>query len=115
MGKQPARRRWMAPIIVLALLSLAVFAGFYLLDWLIERPGRNPAALYGDFQPETISDATGGMAGMMAAVLGIVITVVSIIVQLSAERYTGVAQMFMRDRINISVMAYFVIACVCGV
>jgi hypothetical protein len=115
MAKQTARRRWMAPIIVLALLSLAVFAGFYLLDWVIEAPGKNPASLYADFEPATISDATGGLAGMMAAVLGIVITVVSIIVQLSAERYTGVAQMFMRDRINISVMAYFVIACVCGV
>ena len=52
---------------------------------------------------------------MIAAVLGIVITVVSIIVQLSAERYTGVARMFFRDRTNIAVMAYYVVTCVCGV
>ncbi|HTM22706.1 MAG TPA: DUF2254 family protein [Kofleriaceae bacterium] len=115
MAKQAARKRWLMPIVVLAVASLLVFLGFYLLDWLISDPGKDPASLYYGFQPSTISDATGGMAGMMAAVLGIVITVVSIIVQLTAERYTGVAQMFMRDRINISVMAYFVVACVCGV
>ena len=38
---------------------------------------------------------------MIAAVFGIVITVVSIIVQLSADRYTGVARMFLRDRVNL--------------
>lgn len=115
MRRQPARRRWLAPIAVLAIVSLLVFVGFYLLDWLLAAPGRDPYSLYAEFPSATITDAIPSMAGMMAAVLGIVITVVSIIVQLSAERYTGVAQMFMRDRINISVMAYFVIACVCGV
>jgi hypothetical protein len=30
------------------------------------------------------------------------------------ERYTGVAQMFPRDKVNVAMMAYFV-ACVCGV
>ena len=55
------------------------------------------------------------MAGMIAAVFGIVITVVSIIVQLSADRYTGVARMFLKDRVNLGIMAFYVIACVCGV
>ncbi len=52
---------------------------------------------------------------MTAAVLGIVITVVSLLVQLTAERYTGVAQMFLRDRTNVAVMAYYVVTCVVGV
>src|SRR3954447_26533676 len=52
---------------------------------------------------------------MNAAVFGIVITVVSIIVQLSAERYTGVARMFLNDRVNLGVAAYYVVACVIGV
>ena len=52
---------------------------------------------------------------MVAAVLGIVITVVSIIVQLSADRYTGVARMFLSDRTNLAVMAYYVVGAVCGV
>jgi hypothetical protein len=41
--------------------------------------------------------------------------VVSIIVQLSAERYTGVARMFLRDRLNIYVAAYYVITGVASV
>jgi Predicted membrane protein (DUF2254) len=75
----------------------------------------NPVSHYLHFDPPFITDALSGLAAMTAAVLGIVITVVSLLVQLSSERYTGVAQMFLRDRINVAVMAYFVVACVCGV
>jgi hypothetical protein len=70
---------------------------------------------YVNFDPGSITDAVSSLAGMTAAVFGIVITVVSIIVQLSADRYTGVASMFLRDRVNLVVMGYYVIACVCGV
>ncbi|MEZ4401637.1 MAG: DUF2254 family protein [Kofleriaceae bacterium] len=102
------RRRWLLPIAVLALLALALFAGFYLLDG-------GGVGGYFRFESGMITDALPSLAAMIAAVLGIVITVVSIIVQLSSERYTGVAQMFLRDRVNVAVMAYFVVACVCGV
>jgi hypothetical protein len=46
-------------------------------------------------------------------VLGIAITVVSIVVQLAATRYTSrVADMFFRDRTNLAVMGFFVVACI---
>jgi predicted membrane protein DUF2254 len=106
-----AWRLWLAPMAVLVALALLIAGGFYLFDTLFDGGGRG----YFEFEPSMITDAIPALAGMTAAVLGIVITVVSIIVQLSAERYTGVAQMFLRDRINLLVMAYFVIACVCGV
>ncbi len=67
------------------------------------------------FDPDLITDSLAGLAGMTAAVLGIVITVVSLLVQLTSERYTGVAQMFLRDRTNVVVMAYYVVTCVVGV
>jgi hypothetical protein len=105
------RRLWLWPIAFLVALSLIVFAGFYLID---AGPGGGLGRLL-RFEPEMIVNALPGLAGMTAAVLGIVITVVSIIVQLSSERYTGVAQLFLRDRVNIAVMAYFIVACVCGV
>jgi hypothetical protein len=114
------RRVWLMPIAVLFSVAVAVFAGFYLLDYfvtggpVIADPG-NPASRYATFDAGYITDALSGLAAMVAAILGIVITVVSIIVQLSADRYTGVASMFLRDRVNLAVMAYFVIACVCGV
>jgi hypothetical protein len=111
-------RLWMVPVAVMAAFALLIFAGLYVLDQLVgTAPPGLAAALgrYFRFDPEMITDAITSLAAMIAAVLGIVITVVSIIVQLSAERYTGVAQMFLRDRVNLAVMAYFVVACVCGV
>ncbi|MBP8810999.1 MAG: DUF2254 domain-containing protein [Kofleriaceae bacterium] len=103
------RRLWLWPVALLAAVALALFAGFYLAD------ADGGVGGYFAFESDMITDALPSMAAMIAAVLGIVITVVSIIVQLSSERYTGVAQMFLRDRVNVLVMAYFVVACVCGV
>lgn len=110
------RRLWVLPIAILVAISLALFAAFYLIDFARgDGGGGGPLRQYFGFDGQMITDAIPALAGMTAAVLGIVITVVSIIVQLSSERYTGVAQMFLRDKVNIVVMAYFVVACVCGV
>ncbi|MBC7977853.1 MAG: DUF2254 domain-containing protein [Myxococcales bacterium] len=113
-------RLWLVPIAILGGIALVVFASLYTLDTHVtggisdphptSAPGR-----YVRFEPTLISDALSGLAGMTAAVLGIVITVVSLLVQLTSERYTGVAQMFLRDRRNVTVMAYYVVTCVVGV
>src|SRR5262249_22571943 len=68
-----------------------------------------------NFDPAGVSNAVSSLSGINTAVFGIVITVVSIIVQLTAERYTGVWRMFLRDRINLLVSAYYVVACVASV
>ena len=114
------RKQWLVPIAVLTTVSLLVFWAFYSFDHFItggdvQPPFRTPFGRYVHFDPSSITDAVSSLAGMIAAVFGIVITVVSIIVQLSADRYTGVARMFLRDRINLVVMGYYLIACVCGV
>ena len=101
-------------------IALIAFASVYLLDASVT--GGAPSAAhdgaisrYVHFEPGLISDAVAGLAAMTAAVLGIVITVVSLLVQLTSARYTGVAQMFLRDRTNVTVMAYYVVTCVVGV
>src|SRR5258706_13552331 len=101
-------------------IALLIFASLYTLDHYVTGGASepNPASAVGRyvrFEPSLISDALSGLAGMTAAVLGIVITVVSLLVQLTSERYTGVAQMFLRDRRNLTVMAYYVITGVVGV
>jgi Predicted membrane protein (DUF2254) len=111
---------WLVPMAILGGIALIVFAVLYLLDHHVTggMPPTEPstaAERYVKFEPTLISDALSGLAGMTAAVLGIVITVVSLLVQLTAERYTGVAQMFLRDRRNVMVMAYYVVTCVVGV
>lgn len=53
------------------------------------------------------------MAEVLAAILGIIITVASIIVQLAATRYTPrITDMFFKDRINLTVIAYYIVAAV---
>jgi hypothetical protein len=105
---------------ILGGIALVVFASLYVLDHHVTGGISDPhpdsaVGRYVRFEPTLISDALSGLAGMTAAVLGIVITVVSLLVQLTAERYTGVAQMFLRDRRNAVVMAYYVVTCVVGV
>jgi hypothetical protein len=105
---------------ILGGIALVAFASLYALDHHVTGgpPDARQASAVGRyvrFEPGLISDALSGLAGMTAAVLGIVITVVSLLVQLTSERYTGVAQMFLRDRRNVLVMAYYVVTCVVGV
>ena len=108
------------PIAILGGIALLAFFAFYMIDF-YATGGASPEAAgsaverYVKMEPSMITDALSGLAGMNAAVLGIVITVVSLLVQLTADRYTGVARMFLRDRTNIAVMAFYVITAVVGV
>ncbi|MBX3261357.1 MAG: DUF2254 domain-containing protein [Labilithrix sp.] len=114
------RRQWVQPIVLLAAIALFAFALFYVLDHYAtgvktEEYRGGTARTFFNFSDDHITDAVSQLGAMMAAVLGMVITVVSIVVQLSAERYTGVTKMFFRDRTNLLVLAYYVIACVAGI
>lgn len=121
MQERPSfRKQWLVPVVFLTGAALAIFWLFYTLDFFITGgtgadSSAGPTSHYWAFDPASITDAVSSMAGMIAAVFGIVITVVSLIVQLSADRYTGVARLFLSDRLNLAVMGYYVIACVCGV
>jgi hypothetical protein len=115
------RRNWLLPILLLASLAAATFAVLYAIDQLATGgPSREAAQhdrwlLYFFFDQDRISDSVSSLGGMVAGVLGIVISVVSIVVQLSAERYTGVTSMFFRDRTNMTVLGFYIVACVLGV
>ncbi len=113
------RRQWLAPMALLTALALAVFAALYYADYAVYPPSAPRAGgfldRYFSFSVELISDAASALGAMIAAVLGIVVTVVSIVVQLSAARYPKVATMFFRDRTNRAVISFYVAACVCGV
>ncbi len=104
-------------VALLAAFAVATFAAVWMLDFFVldTRTGVHEGALRQlfDFDAETMQNALGSLAQVIAAVLGIAITVVSIVVQLAATRYTSrVADMFFRDKINIGVMGFFVVACV---
>ena len=101
------------PLALLGGLALTVFFGVYLVDWALLGRRGNPFVELFRFDVDTMQNALGNMAQVVAAVLGIVITVVSIVVQLAATRYTPrIADMFFRDRTNVGVMSFFVVACI---
>jgi hypothetical protein len=114
------KRTWALRVVFLLAIALVVFWTLYSLDFFLTgrvspAPPSNPLSHYLRFDPASISDAVSSLAGNIAAIFGLVITVVSIIVQLSADRYAGVARMFFRDRMNMGVMGYYLVACVFAV
>lgn len=107
----------MSAIAAVAIISFSVLyaVDHYAVGGALSPNANDPWLKYLFFDADHITDAVPALGGMIAAVLGIVITVVSIVVQLSASRYHGVATMFLRDRTNLGVMGYYIIVCVCGV
>jgi hypothetical protein len=113
------RPRFPAGIAILLGVSLALFAAFWLLD-VVYFGRRTPATaqrgawqLLVELDAETLENALGSLAQVVVAVLGIAITVVSIVVQLAATRYTPrIAEMFFRDKKNLAIMGFFVVACI---
>jgi hypothetical protein len=117
--RQPRlRRRALTTLAALAGFALTLFAALWLIDYFVvdastAKHKDGPLGQLFDFDALTMQNALGSLSQVIAAVLGIAITVVSIVVQLAATRYTSrVADLFFRDKINLGVMGFFVIACV---
>lgn len=102
-------------LLLLLLSSVAFFWALYLVDAWRSVGLRAAFVDYLNYDPQSITDAISALAGVVVAVLGIVITVVSIVVQLSAARFTGITRMFLRDRVNLLVIGYYVVICVVGI
>ncbi len=116
---QRASSRWrrllrVPPWLAVGGMALVLFVSIYLLDYFqaATRPMLSPLSLLLRFDVETAQNALGNLAQVVVAVLGIVITVVSIVVQLAATRYTPrITPMFFRDRKNRAVLGFFVVTC----
>ncbi|HVK71493.1 MAG TPA: DUF2254 family protein [Polyangium sp.] len=103
---------WLYPLSILAIVSVTAFVAIRLVDLSHAQPG-GVTALFGEMSPDDASRIMGGTGEVIAAILGIVITVASIIVQLAATRYTPrITDMFFRDRTNRAVIAFFVVSAV---
>ena len=105
--------RWLVPLFVVAVFASALFWALYARD-AAALSDRSLFGGYGRLNPADVGEVSGALLGTTVALLGIVITVVSIIVQLSAGRYAGVTRRFLRDRVNLGILAYYVILCVYG-
>ncbi len=92
--------------LLLGAVAAAMFALFYAMDVIeLGRLVPDPVAT----GPEALRSALGNLPEVVVALLGIAMTVVSILVQLAATRYTPkITGMFLRDPTNVSTMAFFV-------
>ncbi|HEY3358154.1 MAG TPA: DUF2254 family protein [Polyangia bacterium] len=113
MAESTAKRHiWLQPVALLTACAAAMFLIGYAIDFHFATAVKKGffGTLFG-YDTGTCQNALANLAQVIAAILGIVITVVSIIVQLAATRYTPrVAEMFFRDRTNLAIMAFFVVA-----
>ena len=74
---------------------------------------RQPLRWLASLDSEAALSVLAGSAQIVAGVLAILITVVAIVVELAANRYTHrITQMFVRDRVTTAVMSLFVLTTV---
>ena len=104
------RRAWLYPVTLLGGVALTWFLLLLGLDYFASfRGGADFHSVMSPYSAEDVQQTLGSMPGVVVAILGIAITVVSIILQLSATRYTPrVTEMFFLNRTNLLMMGFFV-------
>ncbi|MDY0002385.1 MAG: DUF2254 family protein [Polyangia bacterium] len=114
--EQSSLRTWLVSIAFLLSIAAALYFLLYTIDFFVIAHRSKDLGFWQNFvklSPGDSANVVGGMAEVLAAVLGIIVTVASIIVQLAATRYTPrITDMFFRDRINLSVISYYIIAAI---
>lgn len=100
-------RIWLLPLGILASVAFVIFIGAFWFDssgdWSLLRLLYHP-------NPEAASQTLSNAGEVVAAVLGIAITVVAIIVELAATRYTHrITELFVAEPTNFFVMGFFVV------
>src|SRR6478609_2712938 len=87
-SRNPRRRTIFYPLLILGSAAAMLFFGFFLIDWATQVHKYGPITTLFAFDADTLQNALGNLSQVLAAILGIVITVVSVVVQLAATRYT---------------------------
>ncbi|MEZ4451196.1 MAG: DUF2254 family protein [Nannocystaceae bacterium] len=106
---------WTKPFLLILALASVIFGLAFWLDVLTTDSGDHPASMRGlvhsilHQDKEQARNTLGGLGEVMAAVLGLALTVSSIIVQLAATRFTPyITNLFFRAQTNLLVLGFFV-------
>jgi len=100
-------RIWLYPLLLLLGVSVAIFL---LTFWIDTEGDFSRLALLYHPNPESAANAISSAGEVVAAVLGIAITVVAIIVELASNRYTHrITELFISEPVNSAVMGFFVV------
>jgi len=108
------RSVWLSPLSILLGCSVALFAASVWLDRLLTGAPLPSLWRVLVYPPNDAAIQTLSTAGQtVAAVLAIAITVVAIVVELAANRYTSrITEMFVRDPVTQAVMGLFIVTTV---
>ena len=105
-GRRTVSWGWLVALVAVTAVSAAVYLTTYFAD--SDRGGLAGLVRH-LFSPET-HDAIANMPEVIAGVLGIIITVVAIIVELAANRYTPrITELFVQSPVNLTVLGFFVV------
>ncbi len=102
-------KSWTKPLFILSCFSFCIFFINKTTDRLLHNAGIDFFSKFYSGDLETISNAIGGLGEVITALLGIQITAVAIIVQLSANKYSSkLLELFIENKINFLVIGLFV-------
>jgi hypothetical protein len=109
----PASLKYKISIAFLALLSLSL--GLVILSLILQgnvsEVLSNPVRWFNSLNASTATGNVNTVSQLLAAILSISITVVAIVVELAANRYSHrITALFVREPVNIIVMGFFVVA-----
>lgn len=104
------KTNWLRSLITLLILSISVYYGNKLIDGLLIRYNINFFSQFFNNRLDILTNTLGGLGEVTAAILGIEITAVAIIVQLAANKYSPkIMDLFIRNRVNVLVFSFFVV------
>ncbi len=112
-GRSPRLSTWLLPVIVLGGAAVVIVVISMAVD--ASRQGTDLAGAFRgllNVDVEMAWNNLGNLAQVVAAILGIAITVVSIVVELAANRYTPrITELFIRAPVNFAVLGFFLVSC----
>lgn len=103
-------RIWLLPLSILLGMAFTVFVITFWIDVAGADHPVEALRLFFDPNPESAQDTLSNAGEIVAAVLAIAITVVAIVVELAANRYTHrITELFVSEPINFFVTGFFVV------
>ena len=109
-GRYSTYRVWFLPLSILLGMALTIFLITYAVDAAGSGHPLEAFELFFSPNPDSALNTLSNAGEIVAAVLAIAITVVAIIVELAANRYTHrITELFVGEPINFFVMGFFVV------
>lgn len=97
-------------LLALGVVSAALLGAFAAIDGVESSPLRDPVAWLAALDRTEAAETLGNAAEVVAAVLAVAMTVVAIVVELAANRYSHeITRLFLREPVNLIVLGLFAV------